>query len=85
MAVAGNDRLSSSSNQYLSNLLETTPYGYKGFVAENRETGYQLIEPQLEGSGLPPAVAVDRPAFFSLVFRQAAGVLGQATEWRRSA
>lgn len=64
---------SSTRNQHLSALLETTPYEDGGFVAENRGTGFSLIEAELAANGMRPPVVVDRPSMFSL------------TMWRRDA
>ena len=38
---------SSARNQFLSNILETTPFPDGGYVVENRGTGYQEIEERL--------------------------------------
>ena len=66
----GTTGLSSSRNQFLSRLLEVTPYGEGGFVAENRGSGYQEIMTQLEREMLPPAIPVDRLDSFSLTFER---------------
>lgn len=63
---------SSTRNQHLSMPLETTPYGEGGFVAENRDTGFQLIESELHAADMEPPEVVDRPAYFSLTMRSGA-------------
>lgn len=58
---------SSTRNQHLSALLEVVPYpGEGGYVAENRGTGFQLIERSLADAGMEPPVVSDRPSLFSL-------------------
>ncbi|WKD61848.1 Divergent AAA domain protein [Corynebacterium ciconiae DSM 44920] len=60
--------LPASRNQVLSKLLESVPYPEGGYVAENRGSGYQEIERQLDQSLLPPPEPVDRLTQFSLTF-----------------
>ena len=50
----GKAGVSSSRNQYLSNILETTPYPSGGYVVENRGTGYREIEEQLSRASMTP-------------------------------
>lgn len=57
-----------SRNQVLSRLLESVPYPEGGYVAENRGSGYQEIERQLDQSLLPPPKPVDSLTQFSLTF-----------------
>lgn len=59
-----------SRNQVLSRLLESVPYPEGGYVAENRGSGYQEIERQLDQSLLPPPKPVDRLTQFSLSFER---------------
>lgn len=66
----GKPGLSSARNQFLSRLLEVTPYEDGGFVAENRGSGYQEILSQLEQGMLPPPRPVDRLDSFSLTFER---------------
>lgn len=66
----GKPGLSSARNQFLSKLLEVTPYEDGGFVAENRGSGYQEILSQLEQEMLPPPRPVDRLDSFSLTFER---------------
>lgn len=61
---------SSTRNQHLSLLLETTPYEEGGFVAENRGTGFSLIESELRAFGMEPPEVVDRPSLFSLTIKR---------------
>lgn len=72
---------SSTRNQYLSDILESTPYE-GGFVAENRGTGFRLMARALERNGMQPPVVKDSVSMFSLTFVRRAGVgvaVGQAT------
>lgn len=66
----GTGGLSSSRNQYLSNLLESTPYENGSYVAENRGTGYQTIEAELAAALMPEPVPKDSIATFTLVFER---------------
>lgn len=50
----GEAGVSSSRNQFLSNILETTPYPGGGYVVENRGTGYLEMTEQLERSMMMP-------------------------------
>ena len=61
---------SSTRNQHLSLLLETTPYEEGGFVAENRGTGFSLIESELRAFDMEPPEVVDRPSLFSLTIKR---------------
>ena len=58
--------ISSSRNQFLSNILETTPYPDGGYVVENRGTGYQVIEEQLQAALMNPPQPKSTLSFFSL-------------------
>ena len=66
--LLGEPGASSTRNQHLALLLETTPYAGGGYVAENRGTGFQLIESELTAAGMEPPRAVDRPSLFTLTF-----------------
>lgn len=68
VGMLGKDCISSSRNQYLSNLLESTSYEDGTFVAENRGTGYQAIESSLAAALMPAPVPRDTIGFFSLTF-----------------
>ena len=65
----GKEGVTASRNQYLSNILESTPYK-GGYVAENRGTGYQTIERELREALMPAAVPKDSIQSFSLVFER---------------
>lgn len=60
---------SSTRNQYLADILESTPYE-GGFVAENRGTGFKLMRLELERSRMEAPVIKDSIAMFSLEFRR---------------
>lgn len=62
--------ISSSRNQFLSNILETTPYPGGGYVVENRGTGYQVIEEQLQAALMNPPKPLNTLTFFSLTFNK---------------
>ena len=68
--LLGTAGASATRNQHLSELLETTPYAEGGFVAENRGTGFRLMEVELESAGMKPPEVVDRPSLFTLTFRK---------------
>lgn len=65
---------SSSRNQYLSRILESVPYpeGYpeKGYVVENKGTGFAQIQAALKGQGMLPAEPQDRLSLFVLTMRK---------------
>lgn len=60
---------SSTRNQYLADILESTPYE-GGFVAENRGTGFRLMEMEMERNHMELPVIRDSIAMFSLEFRR---------------
>lgn len=64
VATAG---YSSTRNQYLADILESTPYE-GGFVAENRGTGFKLMKLELEKNKMDAPVVQDSIAMFSLEF-----------------
>ena len=68
--LLGTAGASATRNQHLSVLLETTPYAEGGFVAENRGTGFRLMEVELAAAGMRPPEVVDRPSLFALTFRK---------------
>ncbi|MCL2483323.1 MAG: putative DNA binding domain-containing protein [Propionibacteriaceae bacterium] len=70
VAKLGSRGLSSARNQRLATLLEEVPYPEGGIVAENRGTGYLLIEAQLAEAGMTPPEADDDISSFSLIFRR---------------
>jgi ATP-dependent DNA helicase RecG len=80
LSKLGGRGLSSARNQRLSTLLEEVPYPGAGMVAENRGSGYLMIESQLQAAGLAPPEPDDDISSFSLVFRltshRAAGRVG---------
>ena len=66
VATAG---YSSTRNQYLADILESTPYE-GGFVAENRGTGFKLMKLELERNRMEAPIVRDSVAMFSLEFRR---------------
>lgn len=66
----GKTGISSTRNQHLANLLESTPFGDGSFVAENRGTGYRTIESELADALMPEPIPRDSIAFFSLTFQR---------------
>ena len=73
---------SSTRNRYLSELLESTPYEGGGFVAENRGTGFQLVEEELRAADMEPPVIVDRPSLFSVTLRRRGSAAASLDEAR---
>lgn len=61
---------SSTRNQHLSALLETAPFGNGEFVAENRGTGIQLIESELERAGMGKPIIRDTLSSFCITFEK---------------
>jgi ATP-dependent DNA helicase RecG len=74
----GEAGVSSTRNAALAALMETTPYADGGFVAENRGTGFQLIQAELEANGMRPPVVVDKPSMFSITLFRRGGQVGAA-------
>ena len=60
---------SSTRNQYLADILESTPYE-GGFVAENRGTGFKLMGIELGRNQVEAPVVRDSVAMFSLEFHR---------------
>lgn len=60
---------SSTRNQYLADILESTPYE-GSFVAENRGTGFKLMGIELGRNQMEAPVVRDSVAMFSLEFRR---------------
>lgn len=67
--TVGKAGYSSTRNQHLANILESTPCE-GGFVAENRGTGFRLMERELAQSRMSAPEVHDSIAMFSLLFRQ---------------
>lgn len=65
---------SSSRNQYLSRILESSPYpeGYpeKGYVVENKGTGFAQIQAALKEHGMDPAEPEDSLSLFVVTIRK---------------
>lgn len=63
----GKSGISSTRNQYLAALLESTPYPDGGWVVENRGTGYMEIEARLSEALMAPPIPKDSISAFTLV------------------
>lgn len=68
-ATIGTAGYSSTRNQHLADILESTPYE-GGFVAENRGTGFQLMRLELESNHMGEPIVHDSVAMFTLEFRR---------------
>lgn len=79
----GSAGLSSTRNQALSIILESTPFG-SGFVAENRGSGYQAILSELQRATLPSPEPKNDLTHFLLTFyrRRLAEVEGEGNHRR---
>lgn len=53
IGMLGRDHGSSSHNQFLASILESTPADGGGYVVENRGNGYRAIERTLASAGMP--------------------------------
>lgn len=58
--------VSSTRNQHLAELLESTPYANGATVALHRGTGFPAMKRVLEAKGCPSPVVKDTPALFCL-------------------
>nr|WP_256376350.1 ATP-binding protein [Collinsella acetigenes] len=69
---------SSSRNQFLSRILESTPYPEDspehGYVVENKGTGFVQIQAALKNQGMNPAEPADSISLFVVTMRKKAGV-----------
>lgn len=63
----GTAGISATRNQYLSRLLEITPFE-KGRVAENRGTGFQVMFSALEQAKMPKPIVSDNLTSFRITF-----------------
>lgn len=64
----GKSGVSSTRNQHLATLLESTPYPEGGWVVENRGTGYMEIEARLAEALMAPPIPIDKVSSFTLKF-----------------
>ena len=78
IATLGTTGASSTRNQFLANILESTPLASGGFVCENRGTGYRIIQSALREAGMPDPVPRDSINFFTLTMRRREDDLGGA-------
>ena len=64
--------VSATRNEYLSNILEATPFAAedveKGYVVENKGTGFAQIKRALALAGMPDPIARDEISIFCLTF-----------------
>ncbi len=68
--MLGKQHGSSSRNQFLASILESTPAEDGGFVVENRGTGYRAIESELAAALMPAPIPKNTVSFFSLTFQK---------------
>lgn len=71
----GTSGYSSTRNQHLADILESTPYE-GGFVAENRGTGFKLMNLELKNNQMEPPVVRDSISMFVLEFRRNTNLAG---------
>lgn len=67
--TVGTAGYSSTRNQYLADILESTPYE-GGFVAENRGSGFKLMRLELKENKMEEPIVRDSLSMFSLEFRR---------------
>lgn len=81
---------SSSRNQFLSRILESAPYpeGYpeRGYVVENKGTGFAQIQSSLRTAGMEPPIPRDNVSLFALIVRneRTKGLTAEAASVDRS-
>lgn len=66
----GESPISSSRNQRLSTLLESIETSEGGMIAENRGTGFAVMNEELEKALMPPVEVNDELTRFSVTFRR---------------
>ena len=66
----GKAGVSSTRNQRLSTFLESTSFPGGGIVAENRGTGFAVIQSSLAEALMPPPEVKNDPSSFTLIFRR---------------
>lgn len=64
----GKSGVSSTRNQHLAQLLESTPFPGGGWVVENRGTGFMEIEARLSEASMAPPIPKDNASSFVLTF-----------------
>ena len=70
LRTLGQAGLSSTRNQRLATMLEDVALPSGGPVAENRGTGFAVIQTELAKAMMPPAEVRDDLASFTIVFRR---------------
>lgn len=70
VSLLGKEHGSSTRNQFLATILESTPAEGGGFVVENRGTGYRAIESELAAALMPAPIPKNSVGFFSLTFQK---------------
>ncbi|MFC2735943.1 MAG: ATP-binding protein [Parascardovia denticolens] len=69
-------RVSPARNQYLANILETTPAVGGGYVLAHRGSGYHAMSQELKSALLPPPSPISTLAYFQLTLYKSSPSLG---------
>ncbi len=75
-STLGTPGMTASRNQHLSALLESLPFGRQGHVAENRGSGFELMNQELAASGMLPPLVSDSLTAFRVTFVRSGSLEG---------